>query len=114
MASWFARPVLHVSNLEAAIRFYVERLGFAKAWQYEDEVAQVEREECALILSSQWPEKVGKGLTFISPGSAAAVDAIRADLEARGAEIKEGSWGYRILIVTDPDGNELYFNYPNE
>jgi hypothetical protein len=21
-------------------------------------------------------------------------------------------WGYRVLIVPDPDGNELYFPYP--
>jgi len=29
-------------------------------------VAQVDRQSCALILSDQWPEKVGKGLMFIS------------------------------------------------
>ena len=29
-------------------------------------VAQVDRAGCALILSDQWPEKVGKGLVFIS------------------------------------------------
>jgi len=26
----------------------------------------------------------------------------------------EGSWGYRLLVVDDPDGNQLFFNYPNE
>ena len=29
-------------------------------------VAQAERQGCALILAGQWPEKVGKGLIFIS------------------------------------------------
>jgi hypothetical protein len=29
-------------------------------------VAQVDRQGCELILSSQWPDKVGKGLMFIS------------------------------------------------
>ena len=85
-------------------------------------VAQAERQGCAFILSDQWPEKVGKGLLFISlnveqptPEAAiAALDALRAEFEAKGAPVKEGSWGYRILVVDDPDGNQLFFNYPAE
>jgi hypothetical protein len=44
----------------------------------------------------------------------AALDALRAELEAKGVSVKEGSWGYRLLMVDDPDGNQLFFNYPNE
>ena len=44
----------------------------------------------------------------------AALDALRAELEAKGAPVKDGRWGYRLLVVEDPDGNQLYFNYPNE
>src|SRR5262245_36009510 len=59
MTEWFARPVLHVSNVEASLRFYVDRLGFTVAWRYEEDgracVAQVDRSTCALILSDQWP-----------------------------------------------------------
>ena len=29
MTDWFARPVLHVRDVEASLRFYVYRLGFA-------------------------------------------------------------------------------------
>jgi hypothetical protein len=43
----------------------------------------------------------------------AALDAVRAELEAKGVPVKEGSWGYRLLVVDDPDGNQLFFNYPN-
>jgi len=126
MTDWFARPVLHVSDVEASLRFYVDRLGFAVAWRYEENgracVAQVDRGSCALIFSGQWPEKVGKGLMFISlnvepethEAAVAALDALRAELESRGAPVKEGQWGYRLLVVEDPDGNQLYFNYPNE
>src|SRR5579884_2369026 len=124
MADWFARPVLHVTDVDASLRFYVERLGFTRAWRYEEDgrarVAQAERQGCALILSDQWPEKVGKGLTFISSNAKAreariaALDALRAELEARGVSVEEGSWGYRVLVIHDPDGNELFFNYPNE
>jgi hypothetical protein len=44
----------------------------------------------------------------------AALDALRAELEAKGVPVKEGSWGYRLLVVDDPDDNQLFFNYPNE
>jgi catechol 2,3-dioxygenase-like lactoylglutathione lyase family enzyme len=125
MTDWFARPVLHVSSVEASMRFYVDRLGFTVAWRYDEEgrarVAQVDRGSCALILSDQWPAKAGKGLMFISlnveppahEAEVAAVDALRAELEARGAAVKDGNWGYRLLVVDDLDGNQLFFPYPN-
>ena len=124
MTTWFARAVLHVTDVAAAVAFYEQRLGFTRAWSYDDNgapaVAQVERDDCALILSSQWPDKVGKALMFISLNAdtpaahTGALDALRADLEARGATVTEATWGYRVLVVEDPDGNTLYFNYPNE
>lgn len=126
MTEWFARPVLHVRDVEASLRFYVDRLGFTIPWRFDEGgkvfVAQVDRQGCSLILSSQWPEKVGKGLMFISLNvepetretATAALDALRAELEAKGAPVKDGRWGYRLLVVDDPDGNQLFFNYPNE
>ena len=85
-------------------------------------VAQVDRQGCALILAHTWPEKIGNGLMFISlnveppsrEAAIAALDALRAELEARGAPVRDGSWGYRLLVVDDPDGNQLFFNYPAE
>ena len=44
----------------------------------------------------------------------AALDALRGELEAKGVSVKEGSWGYRLLVVDDPDGNQLFFNCPSE
>jgi len=125
MTDWFARPVLHVRDVDASLRFYVDRLGFTGPWRYEEDgkayVAQVERQGCALILASQWPEKIGKGLMFISlnveppthEAATAALDELRAELEARNVPVKEGWWGYRLLVIDDPDGNQLFFNYPN-
>ena len=115
-----------MTDVDASLRFYVDRLGFTSPWRYEEDgkahVAQVDRQGCALILAATWPEKIGKGLMFISlnvepptpEATAAAVDALRAELEAKGVPVKEGSWGYRLLVVDDPDGNQLFFNYPNE
>jgi len=126
MTDWFARPVLHVTDVQASLRFYVDRLGFTSPWRYGEDgralVAQVDRQGCALILSDQWPEKAGKGLMFISlnteqqtpEAQIAALDALRAELETKGVPVKDGSWGYRLLVVDDPDGNQLFFNYPGE
>jgi catechol 2,3-dioxygenase-like lactoylglutathione lyase family enzyme len=126
MTDWFARPVLSVTDVEASLRFYVDRLGFTSPWRYDEggraRVAQVDRQGCALILADNWPEKIGKGLLFISlnvepathEAATAALDGLRAELEARGVAVKEGWWGYRLLVIDDPDGNQLFFNYPSE
>jgi catechol 2,3-dioxygenase-like lactoylglutathione lyase family enzyme len=126
MTDWFARPVLHVSNVEASLPFYVDRLGFTVAWRFDENghtfVAQVDRAGCALILAEQWPEKVGKALMFISlnaepetyEAGVAAIDALRAELLGRDVPVKDGWWGFKLLVVDDLDGNQLFFNYPNE
>ena len=120
---WFARPVLHVTDVEASLLFYVNQLGFMNPWHYDEDgrihIAQVDRQGCALILADTWPEKIGKGLMFISLNAepetqVTALDALRMELEGKGVRVKEGSWGYRLLIVDDPDGNQLFFNYPAE
>ena len=117
MDDWFARPVLFVTDVDRSIDFYVNQLGFAKSWRYEEEgralVAQVDRQGCALIVSSQWPNKVGMGLMFISL-EVAVLHALREELEGRGVIVEDGYWGYPLMIVHDPDGNELYFNYPSQ
>src|SRR5271163_281731 len=113
--TWYTRPVLFVMDIDKAVDFYVKQLGFTEAWRYAEEgkafVAQVARRGCELILSSQWPGKVGKGLMFISL-DLEVLDALRAELEGRGVDVKDGNWGYRLMVIVDPDGNELYFPYP--
>jgi catechol 2,3-dioxygenase-like lactoylglutathione lyase family enzyme len=124
VTDWFARPILNVTDVKASLRFYVDRLGFTCPWRFDEQgqayVAQVDRQGCALILAKTWSEKVGKALMFISlnvepetpEAATAALDALRAELEAKGVSVKDGNWGYRLLVVHDPDGNQLLFNYP--
>jgi catechol 2,3-dioxygenase-like lactoylglutathione lyase family enzyme len=123
MNDWFARTVLRVKDVDASLKFYVEQLGFTSPWRYDEGgkglVAQVERNGVAIIVASNWPEKPGKGLVFISlnleaPAMIAALDALRVELEAKGVAVKDGSWGYRLLIVEDLDGNQIFWNYPHE
>jgi hypothetical protein len=126
MTDWFGRPVLHVTDVDASLRFYVNLLGFTSPWRYDEEgrarVAQVERQGCALILANNLSaEKIGKGVIFISlnvepptpEAAVAALDALRAELaEVKGVPVKDALWGYRLMVVDDLDGNQLFFNYP--
>ena len=126
MTDWFARPILNVTDVEASLRFYVDQLGFTSPWRFDEDgkayVAQVERQGCAIILARTWPDKIGQSLLFISlnvepdtpEAATAALDALRAEFESRSVPVREGRWGYRLLVVNDPDGNQLLFNYPNE
>jgi catechol 2,3-dioxygenase-like lactoylglutathione lyase family enzyme len=128
LTDWFARPVLFVTDVDRSVDFYVNQLGFTRAWRHEEDgdalVAQVDRQGCALILSSQWPDKVGKGLMFISLNvgvapdklraeAEAALDKLRIEFEGKGVNVADGYWGYPLVVVHDLDGNELYFPYPS-
>jgi len=116
-SNWYTRPIVCVSDVERSLVFYIDRLGFAEAWRHADDgqllVAQVDRAGCELILSSQWPDQAGSARIFISldPDVLAAA---RAEFESRGVEVKDGWWGYKLAIVEDPDGNQLYFPYPKD
>jgi catechol 2,3-dioxygenase-like lactoylglutathione lyase family enzyme len=117
MSTWYARPLLFVEDISRSVDFYVSQLGFTKSWGYEEEgkefVAQVEREGCDFILSTQWPDKVGTAIIFISLDES-ILHALRAELEGRHVNVTDGHWGYRLMVVKDPDGNQLYFNYPKD
>ncbi|HKT87609.1 MAG TPA: VOC family protein [Candidatus Sulfotelmatobacter sp.] len=105
MTDWFARPILHVADVEVSLRFYIDGLGFTRPWRYEEDgkasVAQVDRQGCALMLADSWPEKIGKGVMFISlnvePATpealVIALDALRGELEAKGVAVKDGRVG---------------------
>ena len=115
--TWYSRPVLFVAEIDPSVEFYVCKLGFVEAWRYVEDgkalVAQVERDGCEIILSCQRPAGTGHGLLFIAL-DAGAIDGVRAELEGRGVEVKDAQWGYHVMVVDDPDGNELYFPYPDD
>jgi len=117
MNLWYSRPVLFVESVERSIAFYTEKLGFAESSRYEEEgkilVAQVDREDCEILLNCQQPEKTGRGRIFISI-DIEPLRALRTEFENRGAPIRDGWWGYDTMIIDDPDGNELFFPYPND
>jgi uncharacterized glyoxalase superfamily protein PhnB len=117
MPGWYSRPVLTVRDASLSLRFYVDRLGFAEDWRYEEEgrlrVVQVSREGCELILSDQWPEDAGRGRMVVSLDPV-DFERLLADAAARGVEVTAGQWGHALAVVEDPDGNRLWFPRPAE
>src|SRR5262245_43857652 len=117
MDHWYSRPVLFVRSVEQSVAFYVDLLGFTQSWRYDEDsralVAQVERQGCEIILSCQDSHRTGHGRLFISL-DVSVLHELRAELEAKGVEVQDGFWGYDTMIVVDPDGNQLFFPYPNE
>ena len=109
---WYSRPVLFVADVQRAVDFYVDQLGFREKWRFEQEVAQVDRDECEIIVSAQRPRKIGMGMLFIELTSA-DFKALPGMLASNGVASTRGHWGYPVIIVADPDGNELYFPDPD-
>lgn len=110
---WYTRPVFFVSDVERAVRFYVDMLGFAKVWHTGDgegKVCQVAHGECEIILCED-ETRSDKGRLFIELTAEAHAD-LRRDFLERGVPTRDTWWGYDTLQVNDPDGNELFFPRP--
>src|SRR5262245_52567901 len=104
---WGDSTVFCVSDAGAAVAFYADKLGFTVNWRHEDDgrtlAAGISRDDCSLLLNTQWPAKVGHGVIYLALGEAEH-DALRANLAANGVALEDGWWGKRLMIVEDPDG----------
>ena len=111
MESWYTRPVFFVRDMDVALAFYAEGLGFEQGWRYEEEgrivATQVRRADCELILNAR-SERAGGSRVFVSL-EPDGVSALATELEARSVPITRGWWGMPVLQVSDPDGNDLLF-----
>ncbi len=112
-----AIPVLHITNAQAARRFYVDALGFQCEFAYQghpeltDPVYMgVQRGHAALHLSSFSGDSVAGSAAYILVND---VDALARELRAKGVAIDTGpidqTWGNREMYVRDPDRNCLRF-----
>jgi len=106
-----ASTVFQVSDLEAAIRFYRDVLGFTEDFRFGP-YAGVHRDEVQLHLCAHqvWKRPVGGGAVVVFSDE---VDQFCAEIRARGARIEadpaDQAYGMRDFVVSDPDGNLLTF-----
>jgi len=107
---WYMRPVLFVADVNRALRFYIDMLGFWKKWHEGDgagTVCQVNRGDCEIILCEHATRR-DKSRLFIEL-TAEALAELRRELVERSVPSKETWWGYDSIQIDDPDGNELLF-----
>lgn len=111
---WYARPVLFVTDLNRAVRFYLDGLGFKKDWHADDgkgTVCQVSRSDCEIILA-QDSSRRDRTRLFVEL-TADGLRDFRQELASRSVAHKTTWWGYDTTQVDDPDGNELFFPVPD-
>ena len=107
---WYTRPVLFVADVNRALRFYIDMLGFEKRWHEDDgagNVCQVNRGECEIILCEDATRR-DKARLFVELTPDGLTD-LRREIVERSVPSKNSWWGYDVLQVDDPDGNELLF-----
>ena len=111
---WYTRPVFFVADVNRALRFYVDMLGFVKKWHSGDgagTVCQVDRGECEIILCEDAARR-DRGRLFIELTADGLAD-LRREIDERSVPSKETWWGYDSIQIDDPDGNELLFPRPD-
>jgi catechol 2,3-dioxygenase-like lactoylglutathione lyase family enzyme len=107
---WYARPVLFVADVNEALHFYVDALGFQKSWHEGDGaggVCQVNRSDCEIILCENATRR-GTGRLFIELTRNGLAE-LRREISERSVASKESWWGHDVIQIDDPDGNELLF-----
>lgn len=107
---WYTRPVLFVSDVTRALEFYVNQLGFDKQWHEGDgagTVCQVHRNECELILCADATRR-DKARLFIEL-TREGIEELRREIVVRSVPNTRARWGYDVIQIEDPDGNELLF-----
>ena len=107
---WYLRPVLFVSDLQAALLFYIDTLGFEKRWHSDDgkgTVCQVNRGGCEIILCEDAARR-DKSRLFVELNRD-GMDELRREISERSVPTQKAWWGYDVIRIADPDGNELLF-----
>jgi ankyrin repeat protein len=104
-----AVPILNVRNVRASIDYYVEKLGFAKEWDWGDPptFGCVWRDQVRIFLCHDAQGVRGVWISIFVQD----VDALHQDYVRRGALIRQPptnfEWGVREMNVEDLDGHRL-------
>jgi catechol 2,3-dioxygenase-like lactoylglutathione lyase family enzyme len=114
-----AIPILDVRDVEAALRYYIDRLGFQIDFRYEDDpgnYAGVRREDVYLHIQWQHEDEFRKGtagrlrfrILVDDPDTLFEEYRRQAVFDDR-VQVRDTEWGTREFGFRDPDGNGLIF-----
>ena len=107
-------PTLRITNYERSKAFYTSGLGFSVEWEHRFEphfpvFMSLSLDGMEIYLSEHSGDcQVGGLVHFAVPD----VDACYRDFTARGVvatELPGDDLGFRMMTITDPDGNQLRF-----
>ncbi len=102
--------MLFVADVNRALRFYMDKLGFEKSWHEGDgagKVCQINRAGCEVILCEDATRR-DKGRLFVELTDD-GVAALRHEIVERSVPSEKSWWGSDVIKIVDPDGNELLF-----
>src|ERR1700733_7535897 len=100
MHNWYTRPVLFVDDIARALYFYVDMLGFQKAWHGADGkggVCQVNRAECEIILCEDTGRR-DRGRLYVEL-TRAGIDELESALAQRSTPSKKVWWGSEAIQI---------------
>jgi len=105
--------VLFVADVNRALRFYIDMLGFEKRWHEGDGaggVCQVNRAGCEIILCEDATRR-DKARLFVELTDD-GLTALRREIAEHSVPSEKSWWGFDVIKIGDPDGNELLFSAP--
>jgi uncharacterized glyoxalase superfamily protein PhnB len=109
-------PVFHVNDVDVAVRFYTEVLGFVQAFRYGTYVGlRIGKCEIHLCPPGDSQRRTGGGNAYFICDE---VDDYFVKIKSTGAkpasEPGDRMYGMRDFVIVDPDGNQLSFGCDNE
>jgi catechol 2,3-dioxygenase-like lactoylglutathione lyase family enzyme len=107
-------PRLPVRDVEKALTFYVDKLGFQLGWKWGTPLthANVCRDSISLDLIALPAERCGTAMAYVQ---LSGVDEYFSELKGRkvdSSDIGDRPYGMRDFEVIDPNGNRLAFGEP--
>lgn len=110
-------PVLAVRDLDAALAFYQDRLGFSVGWTWGDPATRAGvildgmeiQLDCAVAGAPSGPSVVYCDM----PDAGTYYAACKARGTSFALELGPRPWGMTDFRVEDPDGNRLGFGSPS-
>ncbi len=112
-------PVLRVADLERALDFYVDKLGFALAFNFEDDYAGVERDGCPIHLKATEPLEPDEDVLAEDDEEEEDEDelidacVIVADAAALAATFAAAGVEFTVPLRTVLHGREFYLRDPD-
>lgn len=111
-------PQLRTTNLDAALDFYTETLGFALDFVHGDFYAAVRSGD--FVIHLKLADTPDPSVAFVQAEDhlhlyleTPDVSAVATELTRKGARlvraVHDTSWNTRECVVRDPDGHTLYF-----